>query len=454
MTPARVDSLQTFVGGLARLGGPDYARHVTRWNDNCVFCHNVAPNPGRDEVSGAFRTEVAEMGIACEACHGPGAAHARANADPVRRYVLHLGGHGDPTIVNPSRLVAGARGRSVRALPRPAHRRSHRSLSRRRRSLRSRRRSGAVERAALAGHADGRGARAVRAALLGRRDRAPDRLRVPGPVAVALHAARDADLHELPRHARRRSARTAAPVRRRRRRLHRLPPRASPRSRRARTTAITARAVAPPPRLLGSPASIVTCRAWCTACSTSIAATASKCPTRRAPPRTGAPMPVPAVTSTRRRRGPRRPCNVGGAAATLLQHQRPMPPGSQPFRDRSANCLRGIPSSARSPPMRWAGLERPPLRPRSRCGPACCWTQWPTTTTQPFATSRPARWDGWSELPALGASESQRGPSRGPPRRLERVRSSLPPSSVVAPDPGRVRRLRDAAVAAAIEIGE
>ena len=102
--PAPTNTLQGFVDGLARLGGPDYARHVTRWNDNCVFCHNVAPNPGRDEASGTFRTEVAEMGVACEACHGPGGAHARANADPVRRYVLHLGGRGDPTIVNPSRL--------------------------------------------------------------------------------------------------------------------------------------------------------------------------------------------------------------------------------------------------------------------------------------------------------------------------------------------------------------
>ena len=104
IVPAAHTTLQSFVDGLARLGGPDYARHVTRWNDNCVFCHNVAPNPGRDDARGAFRTEVAEMGIACEACHGPGAAHARANADPVRRYVLHLGARADPTIVNPSRL--------------------------------------------------------------------------------------------------------------------------------------------------------------------------------------------------------------------------------------------------------------------------------------------------------------------------------------------------------------
>src|SRR6185295_11222494 len=42
--------------------------------------------------------------VACEACHGPGAAHARANADPLRRYTLHLAGAADPTIVNPSRL--------------------------------------------------------------------------------------------------------------------------------------------------------------------------------------------------------------------------------------------------------------------------------------------------------------------------------------------------------------
>ena len=88
-----------------RFGGGVFDRHVTRWNDNCVFCHNVAPNPGRDPETGAFRTTVAELGIACEACHGPGAAHARANADPSRRYALHLAPQqADPTIVNPSRL--------------------------------------------------------------------------------------------------------------------------------------------------------------------------------------------------------------------------------------------------------------------------------------------------------------------------------------------------------------
>ena len=89
-----------------RFGGAahDYDRHVTRWNDNCVFCHNVAPNPGTDLDTGAFRTTVAELGVACEACHGPGAEHVRANGNPVRRYQLRDTAVADPTIVNPARL--------------------------------------------------------------------------------------------------------------------------------------------------------------------------------------------------------------------------------------------------------------------------------------------------------------------------------------------------------------
>ncbi|MET0284218.1 MAG: ammonia-forming cytochrome c nitrite reductase subunit c552 [Polyangiales bacterium] len=80
----------------------DYTRHVTRWNDNCIFCHNVRPNPGLR--AGSFDSTVEELGIACEACHGPARAHARANLDPLRRYRLHLSRSADPTIVNPARL--------------------------------------------------------------------------------------------------------------------------------------------------------------------------------------------------------------------------------------------------------------------------------------------------------------------------------------------------------------
>jgi hypothetical protein len=86
-------------------GGGDFDRHVTRWNDNCIFCHNVAPNPARDPDSGRFATSVAELGVACEACHGPGAEHVARNANPLRRWTLQSSGGADPTIVNPSRLT-------------------------------------------------------------------------------------------------------------------------------------------------------------------------------------------------------------------------------------------------------------------------------------------------------------------------------------------------------------
>jgi predicted CXXCH cytochrome family protein len=91
----------------AHVSTADFARHVTSWNDNCVFCHNVRPAPHQD-ATGHFETEVAELGVACEACHGPGAAHVRANENPLRRYALHHGGIGehaaDESIINPARL--------------------------------------------------------------------------------------------------------------------------------------------------------------------------------------------------------------------------------------------------------------------------------------------------------------------------------------------------------------
>jgi predicted CXXCH cytochrome family protein len=89
-----------------RVARVDYNRHVTRWNDNCVFCHNVHPNPGLDPATGRFDTQVAELGVACEACHGPGAEHVSVNANPLRRYALHAGAGPDTTIRNPARMPA------------------------------------------------------------------------------------------------------------------------------------------------------------------------------------------------------------------------------------------------------------------------------------------------------------------------------------------------------------
>jgi hypothetical protein len=78
------------------------------WNRVCIKCHVVAGVPGWDATSAQVRSSVAELGIACEACHGPGGAHAQHHRDPLRRYAQHLGGASVQDIVNPARLDAQA----------------------------------------------------------------------------------------------------------------------------------------------------------------------------------------------------------------------------------------------------------------------------------------------------------------------------------------------------------
>ena len=165
----------------------DYERHVTSWNDNCVFCHNVAPDPGkRVDAQGEahFDTTVAELGIGCEACHGPAAEHVANNQNPLRRYALHLSGAADPSIVNPARLPAA---RSLDVCGRCHGQRITDDVERFLRAgdpfvpgedLR------AVQRPALARHHAARRA-SLRSALLGRWHAAPHRLRVPGRLLSA-----------------------------------------------------------------------------------------------------------------------------------------------------------------------------------------------------------------------------------------------------------------------------
>jgi predicted CXXCH cytochrome family protein len=78
------------------------------WNMNCIDCHATAGQSKPDRQAGTLDTRVGELGIACEACHGPGDAHVRANESPLRRYSLHGRGRGDSTIVNPARLSSQA----------------------------------------------------------------------------------------------------------------------------------------------------------------------------------------------------------------------------------------------------------------------------------------------------------------------------------------------------------
>jgi len=74
------------------------------WNFHCIRCHAVGGEPHWGRKHGR-RTETlaAELGIACEACHGPAEEHVAANGNPPRRYRSY--GHDEPdeTIVQTER---------------------------------------------------------------------------------------------------------------------------------------------------------------------------------------------------------------------------------------------------------------------------------------------------------------------------------------------------------------
>jgi len=84
--------------------GDDFQAHRAVWDLNCIFCHTTRPVPGLDAQE-RLSSRAAELGIACEACHGPGEEHARRMRSPLRRYAMRLAHAADPSIVNPSRLA-------------------------------------------------------------------------------------------------------------------------------------------------------------------------------------------------------------------------------------------------------------------------------------------------------------------------------------------------------------
>jgi hypothetical protein len=45
------------------------------WNVNCIKCHAVGGVPGLDPATRKFNSKIAELGISCEACHGPAEHH-------------------------------------------------------------------------------------------------------------------------------------------------------------------------------------------------------------------------------------------------------------------------------------------------------------------------------------------------------------------------------------------
>lgn len=90
----------------AFLNPPSALEQAVRWNSNCVQCHAVAGEPRHQLQRDVFESSAAELGIACEACHGAGAEHVRAMQNPVTRYLAHAQKAPSGMPVNPSKLGA------------------------------------------------------------------------------------------------------------------------------------------------------------------------------------------------------------------------------------------------------------------------------------------------------------------------------------------------------------
>jgi len=73
-----------------------WANRGMTWNSMCADCHNTALEKRYDFESDRYDTRFEELGVGCEACHGPSADHA----DWQQRYP---GERGDPTLARLSR---------------------------------------------------------------------------------------------------------------------------------------------------------------------------------------------------------------------------------------------------------------------------------------------------------------------------------------------------------------
>ncbi|MSR21839.1 MAG: hypothetical protein EXR91_12850 [Gemmatimonadetes bacterium] len=88
----------------------DASGRSSRWNANCSQCHSVGTEPRTSETYDRFDTRTVELGIACEACHGPAERHVGHYRSPIQRYLRYFrlargDDPPDPTIVNPAKLA-------------------------------------------------------------------------------------------------------------------------------------------------------------------------------------------------------------------------------------------------------------------------------------------------------------------------------------------------------------
>ncbi|MCP4128073.1 MAG: tetratricopeptide repeat protein [Gammaproteobacteria bacterium] len=52
-----------------------WTRHLNNWNSRCAECHSTNLQKNYDQESNSYQTTWSEINVACESCHGPGAAH-------------------------------------------------------------------------------------------------------------------------------------------------------------------------------------------------------------------------------------------------------------------------------------------------------------------------------------------------------------------------------------------
>ncbi|MBT5310451.1 MAG: hypothetical protein HOL38_02615 [Verrucomicrobia bacterium] len=87
----------------AFMTAPNSKRMISQWNHHCIKCHSTAGNPGLVGKN-TFDTRTAELGISCEACHGPAAGHADHYRTPLARYAEQFSDGPAAKIVNPAKL--------------------------------------------------------------------------------------------------------------------------------------------------------------------------------------------------------------------------------------------------------------------------------------------------------------------------------------------------------------
>jgi predicted CXXCH cytochrome family protein len=61
--------------------GADEPQEPMRWQYACMACHTVGARARHDPTTASHEVRVAELGIACEACHGPGREHVDAQRE-------------------------------------------------------------------------------------------------------------------------------------------------------------------------------------------------------------------------------------------------------------------------------------------------------------------------------------------------------------------------------------